>query len=366
VIGPDISRKAPPVAAAAEIGPHQYFELTTQLFGKAVRAAGGSIDHFFSIGGQSVKLRFAGPALVLHIAPALEHLATSPTASPALTVCFFESASTGVGMGPPPWPPTAYGARGAIEGFNTDRIYTFYEPGIHILRMFDIERKLALYWVDEARRIPYWEASFPMRSILHWWTRNQPLQLMHSGAVGLPEGGVLLAGKSGSGKSTTTLACLDSDLSYVGDDYVLVRTDTSPYVYSMYNTAKLEPGNVSRLPHLRSLVTNLNQLETEKALIYLKDHYPDKLISGFPIKAILLPRVTGRRDTTLTNASPMAGLRALAPTTLYHLPRASHEAFLKMADLVKHVPVYNLELGTDLSQIPATVLDLLGRGGRDG
>jgi hypothetical protein len=134
----------------------------------------------------------------------------------------------------------------------------------------------------------------------------------------------------------------------------------------MYNTAKLEPGNVSRLPHLRALVTNLNQLETEKALIYLKDHYPDKLISGFPIKAILLPRVTGRRDTTLTNASPMAGLRALAPTTLYHLPRASHEAFLKMADLVKHVPVYNLELGTDLSQIPATVLDLLGRGGRDG
>ena len=34
--------------------------------------------------------------------------------------------------------------------------------------------------------------------------------------------GVLIAGKSGSGKSTSTLACLTSGLLYAGDDYVLV------------------------------------------------------------------------------------------------------------------------------------------------
>lgn len=353
-----------PIASlpAAEISPVDFFEQACQTFERATQAAGGTCEYFFSIGGQTVQLRFAGPDLVPRIVPALEHLAITPPTPPALTVCLFDSASTGIFMPPPPWPPTAYGARGEIQGFNTDRIYTFYQPGNDILRMIDTQRNLAIYWVDKAERVPYWEASFPMRSIIHWWTRPQPLQLMHAGAVGLPDGGVLLAGKSGSGKSTSTLACLDSELLYLGDDYILARTAPTPYVYSMYNTAKLVPDNLHRLPHLQPLISNSDQLESEKALFYLKDHYPDKFIHGFPIKAILLPRVTGQRDTRLTKASAAASLKALVPTTILHLPRASHEAFQKMSALVKQVPTYHLELGTDMAQIPQTILNLLKSG----
>lgn len=347
--------------AATEIksGPVDFFEEAYQTFLRAAEVTGGSVDHYFAVGGQTVRTRFAGTALVHRLVPALMHITTNPTESPALTVCLFDSASTGVFMPPPPWPPTAYGARGEIEGYNTERIYTFYQPGLDILRMIDLERNLAIYWVDKEARVPWWESSFPLRSIIHWWSAAQPLQLMHSGAVGLPQGGVLIAGKSGSGKSTSTLSCIDSELRYVGDDYILVQTAPAPYVYSMYNTAKLEPDNLDRLPHLRSLVSNPEQLDKEKAIIYITDHYPEKSISGFPIRAILLPRITGQQDTRLTQASQMASLRALMPTTLFHLPRATQESFQKMSSLVKQVPSYHLELGTDLSQIPRVILDLL-------
>lgn len=347
---------------AEKINPTAFFEIAYQTFERAAETAGGSTDHFIKIGGQTVHLKFAGSTLVPRVIPALEHLVTQPELSPALTICTWDSASTGINMPPPPWPPTAYGARGEIEGYNTDRIYTFYQPGIDILQMIDLERNLAIYWVDKESRIPYWESSFPMRTILHWWTGTHPLQLMHAGAVGLPTGGILLPGKSGSGKSTTTLKCLDSDLLYAGDDYVLVSVERSPFVYSLYNTAKLESDNVHRLPHLQSLISNSDQLTTEKALIYIKEHYPEKISSGFPIRAILLPRITGLRDTRLTKASPMKSLKALAPTTIFHLPRTSHEAFRKMTRLVNQVPSYNLELGTDLSQIPTIILDLLENG----
>jgi hypothetical protein len=342
-----------------ETSPVDFFEEAYQTFLRAAEAVGGVVDYHFAIGSKNIRTRFAGTALVHRLVPALMHIRTNPTESPALTVCLFDSASTGVSMPPPPWPPTAYGVRGEIEGYNTERIFTFYQPGLDVLRMIDLKRNLAIYWVDKEARVPWWESSFPLRSIIHWWSAAQPLQLMHSGAVGLPEGGVLIAGKSGSGKSTSTLSCINSELRYVGDDYVLVQTAPAPYVYSMYNTAKLEPDNLDRLPHLRSLVSNPGQLEKEKAIIYLTDHFPEKLISGFPIRAIMLPRITGQRDTGLTQASQMASLRALMPTTIFHLPRASQESFQKMSNLVKQVPSYHLELGTALSQIPQVILDLL-------
>jgi hypothetical protein len=183
---------------------------------------------------------------------------------------------------------------------------------------------------------------------------------VHSGAVGLPDGGVLLVGKSGSGKSTATLACLASPLLYAGDDYVMVETGSSPYVHSLYNTAKLNADNIFRFPHLHEAISNLDQLPEEKALIFLHELYPKKIAQGFPLRGIFIPHVTGETNTSLKRISSAAVLQAIAPTTLFHLPGFGHEAFQKMIALVEHVPAYGLELGTDLAQIPELIVRFLG------
>jgi len=193
--------------------------------------------------------------------------------------------------------------------------------------------------------------------------RDLPQQPIHAGAVGRPDGGVLIAGRNGSGKSTSTLACLHSDLRFAGDHYVLVRVDPEPYVFSLYSTAKLEPHDLGRFPKLKPMVNNHGRLTSEKALIFLHDHAPGEIVRGFPLRAILLPRVTGRRDTRLERTTPAAALMALAPTTLVHLQGASQEAFGKLARLARKLPVYTLEAGTDLSQIPVVILELLEKGG---
>ena len=123
-----------------------------------------------------------------------------------------------------------------------------------------------------------------------------PLQLMHAGAVGYADGGVLLAGKSGSGKSTTALACLASDLLFASDDYVCVATTAQPWVHSLYSTAKLVPGNLSRFPELSGKLSNPDRLTTEKAMVNVHAHFPAKVLSGFPIRAILLPRAGAGAD----------------------------------------------------------------------
>jgi hypothetical protein len=255
------------------------------------------------------------------------------------------------------------GKRGEIKELTNERIQTAYHLGPNIFSLIDLQENLALYWVKDARALPYYEIGSPVRTILNWWADQGAFQFVHAGAVGLQAGGVLLAGGGGTGKSTTALACLEAGLLYASDDYCVVRTDPAPFVYSVYNTAKLRGDlDLQRFPHLAPLVRNKSLLEEEKAVFFLHQHFPEQVSSGFPIKAILLPRVTHAEETRLRPATPGSALTALAPSTLLQLPGAGAAAIKKMSRLVQRVPAYVLELGTDVPRIPEVILGLLSRG----
>jgi hypothetical protein len=138
-----------------------------------------------------------------------------------------------------------------------------------------------------------------------------------------------------------------------------VATDPVPYAYSIYNSAKLSPDNIYRVPYLRSAISNADRLDTQKAIFFLQQHYPEKLVTGFPIRAILLPHITGLLETTLTPASSMASLSALLLSTMRQLPGADKATLRIIEQFIEQVPSYHLELGTDLAQIPEVILGLL-------
>jgi hypothetical protein len=346
-------------AGAAHIRPIAHFKAVYEASQAAAQSVGGFIDSCYSVGGYAIRLRFAGPALIPHMTPALAHLAIPPNAMPALTICLWDCASTQVRLPPASWRGEDFLARGEIQGYNDDRISMTYQYGVEAFSMLDAAQDVAVFCIRDASQVPYYEKGAPLRTIFHWWLSNHARQLVHAAAVGTLAGGVLIGGKAGSGKSTTALACLNSELFYIGDDYVLLSTEPTPFVYSLYNSAKLNADHVHRLPYLVPKISNPEKLETEKALVILKDHYPQKVINGLPARAILLPRVTGLPETNLKKVSPAMGLAALAPSTIFQLPRAGDGAFQFLARFVKQVPCYCLEVGTDLSQIPDVISGLL-------
>ncbi len=345
-----------PVAGAAV--PADFVECAREYFARAAASA-GLIVRAFELGPSVVVMRFAGPALAEMMTRALAHREVPVPAAADLTVCFFDSQSTGVAMPPPPWSWDEYRGTGEIDGFNEGGVHVMYVSGAGVLQCLDSSRNLAVYWTPDRNRVPYWEQSFPLRPILNWWLRARPLQPVHAGAVGYADGGVLITGKSGSGKSTTTLACLDSELLYAGDDYVLAATEPAPYVFSLYNTAKLEFDNVRRFSTYEKLVSNPGRDGDEKALLFLNEHLPEKMAAGFPIRAILMPRFTGGLDTQLHPAPASAAFMAIAPTTSRHLTGTIRETTAKVLRLSRSVPVFVIETGTDLAQIPATIAKLL-------
>jgi hypothetical protein len=331
-------------------------------FRQAERSASDPAELTFCIAGKNVSIRFAGSALVPALTPALQHLAASSVTNPDLTICVWDAATTKVPIPRPPWPGTVYGPRGDIQGYNDDRFRTAYHFGAGALSLLDLKRGVGIYCTRDGRDLPSYERGSPVRTILHWAFYEKGRQLVHGGAVGLPEGGVLLAGKGGSGKSTTALSCLDSDLFYASDDYSLIQPDPEPYVHSIYNTAKVNADNVARLEFLRPAISNLDRLDQQKPLMFLHKHYPQKLIAGFPIRAVLLPRVKGGTATTVTPADPTDALASLALSTIRQLAGADSRATAMIEKVTRRVPCFYLELGTDISLIPGVIRDLITHG----
>jgi len=227
--------------------------------------------------------------------------------------------------------------------------------------MIDTERELALFHVASPQHLPVYERAAPARIILHWCIESSSVQLVHAGAVGTSEGGIVLAGKGGAGKSTTALTCLERGMRYVGDDYIAIDTTHVPFAWSLYSTAKLNVDSVRRLPRLAASISNPNRPATDKALVFLADRYRDQMVDGFPIKAIVLPQVTDRPETEVVRVSSAASLVALAPGSIFYLPDAGAQAFHTISTLVKNVPSYALRIGKHGSHIPDLLADLLCR-----
>jgi hypothetical protein len=82
------------------------------------------------------------------------------------------------------------------------------------------------------------------------------------------------------------------------------------------------------------------------------------------ITAIMLPRVVRKKETTYRRASKAEALFAIAPTSVMFLPRPSHQAFDRVAELAERVPAYWLELGSDIDGIPDAVKRLAAEVGR--
>jgi hypothetical protein len=343
-------------------GPSQFLKTAVAAFESAQRSA-GPIDHHYEIAGVSVRVRFAGSALADRLSPALAHLRQTVPGEPASTICAWDSLSTETAALTPPWSTDDYGVSGEIHGYNDDRFRTVFNMGSGVLSMLDSVGKSGVYWVRDAAQLPYYESGAPLLTVLHWIMRCAGRSLVHAAAVGTESGGVLLVGKGGSGKSSTAAACISAGLKYAGDDYCMIAAEPSPYVHSLYSSGKVNGPDAERFPAIRAALTNANALETEKALYFLHGLFPERIIRGFPLRAVLVPRVTGQRDTRLVPVTPGMGLLSLAPSTLFQLPGKSPQAWAEISGIVKQVPCYGLELGTDREQIPRVILGLLDRGG---
>lgn len=307
-----------------------------------------------------VRLKFAGEGLVEHTMRALRHLVvpSDATAAPDVTICIWDGASTENNLPTLPFDGSMVTRRGEVAAFQNEHIQLSLSRFSGTLSLLDLERNLALFCARDANEVPGYEAAAPLKTILYWWLRARQVYFVHAAAVGNENGGVLLAGKGGSGKSTSALACLVAKMKYVSDDYCLVRPQLTPYAFNVYNSAKITSNSLKLLPQLSDLADASDLSVEDKKILFLDNTHGTQVADELAIKAILLPRVTGRAEPRLVPTTANAALSALAISTLVQLANAGTETLRALEGLTNELPCYVLELG-NAALVPHLIQEFL-------
>ena len=184
--------------------------------------------------------------------------------------------------------------------------------------------------------------------------------MLHSAAVGIDGTGLLIAGPSGSGKSSSALACVDAGFSFASDDYVLIDAAHPPRAHMAYATAKVLRSSLARHRHLEPHFRNLARNE-EKPMLFVHEWHPNASVPRWNCRAVVLPVVAHRATTVLSPIRPAEMLRALAPSSVMLFPLAGDAAFRRMADLCRELPCWRAELADDPGDVAAALRDLLAK-----
>ena len=336
-----------------------FFEAALRAALAAEDAAGRQVVHL-TVAETRIDLVFAGPALMTEFLPALQHLVTDAS-EPASTVFHvWEGQSTGVQMPPPPCRKEHFTDRGDLWGFTSPR----YRAAFHWIECsvncFDRELGIGVFWVQQRETLPYWTKASPFRSLLHWALERTGAQLMHAAAVGTGEGAVLITGRGGVGKSSTALAGLEHGLLYAADDYLAVRLDPEPCVYSLYSTAKLNAEDVARFPRLAPLVGSPPGPD-EKAVLRLFPDLKSQIMPRMKLRAVMTPRIAQQTESELRPVDAGRLRRAAAFTTLSQLPYAGQHTQQFVEEMVDRLPGFEIILGSDRRHIVSVIRDALAR-----
>jgi len=316
------------------------------------------------VAGIRIRLRFSGPALHDRLIGPLSHLLDSADDGPVDAVFnIWDSASTRVGVPPPPRLRRQFTDRGDIWGMESERILSAFHWMECSVALMDTQTLEAIYWVDDAKALPYWSKASPLRTLLHWVMQRFGRQLLHAAVVGTDHGGVVITGKGGVGKSTTAMLCLEAGLRYLGDDYVVVALDSVPCAYSLYCTAKLNDDQAAKFPGLLPLTEPRTEpgayAEPEKTVFHLYPARADSIQASIPLRAILLPVIGDQEDTFFVAADFHTAQRTAAFTTLAQLPRAGRRSQEFIARLCRTLPRFELRLGRNLAAIPDAIRGFL-------
>lgn len=336
-----------------------YFQDVLHAYQRAEVDADGPIIRDYKIGNRSIKLVFAGDALLRHLTPAIQHLATSDNLPAELEIYIWDNKSTGIEIPPSPWDVSDIISRGEIWRFESSQFKISYSSHNHSFFLLNVNNNSGIYYTDSSKWVSQHDCGAPLLQILKWWFDHHQAHILHAAAIGTSKGAVLLVGKGGSGKSTTALTCLDAGLTYLGDDYSLLINQGKPTIYSLYCSGKVDLENINWFPSFADDISPHEFPEAEKALFLFHPSKRSQLTTGLPIKAVLIPKINHELMPKLTRISPAQAFVSLAPSTILQFRGSDNQALSGMSKLVRQVPCYELSLSDELSTIPTLISTLL-------
>ena len=356
---------APVLPAAPELSPVEgegAFRLMQAAAAAAAReSADAAVEFACVLAGHPARFRVVGRRWGSIIAAAFAHLPRPGLDTEAeLVVELAEQSAAGFGEPPRELDELLLpGARDSTMA-STDGRWVLYRRNA-MLMCLDRSLGRIVGWSQAADRLSLAEQGRPLDGPLFLWLLDRGIRKVHAGLIAAQGRGILVAGKSGSGKTTTVLSCLLEGFEFVSDDHVGIeaRQDGGYAGHGINASADLDANDAGRFPLLLEHAIEGTLPEEDKLLIRLSAACPERLRPAAGVDLLLLPRVTGSSRQALHPARKNEALLRLASSSLWmpHHPR--EEGLQSLVALVERVPAYWLELGGRTDSIAPALRTLL-------
>ena len=343
----------------SEVGVDIQFHLTStfasRVLAYARQNATGKICAAF--GPATLRIEICGMILSSIALDPLRHAATSPTAPVDFHLLMIDGKDTGIDAPALDGLAAFHNGRERRIKIDSRRSALTVNEEWNTRCLIDADKRHSIVWIADAATIPEWVIYDQIKDALHWLSYESNFGLFHAAALRLGAVGCLIAGKGGSGKSTTTAAAIAHGFDTAGDDIVLVETTNVPRVHAVFDTVKLDDKSLARFSQFEPFVRNPRRGPDDKAIVHLFDSSRGRIASGFPLHVILHAHLTGEQQSRIVKSSPSDAFRALAPSSLLLLRAQGRQVAANCAKLVGRLGTYTFEIGTDTD---AAVAELAG------
>jgi len=252
---------------------------------------------------------------------------------------------------------TSFSVDGCLYAVDDDGITFSYTPEATMLSMWDRQSQRGLFWIRELALLPSWEQSAPLIHLFHWISADHGSALVHAAAVGCDGKGLLIIGPGGTGKSTSAIACLDAGWQYVSDDYTLISNTPVPKAINLYGAGKLSPSSVDYFPSLQRAVVAI-RAEDDKTIFDFAAEFPHQIVNSLELVGVVFPHLGATPQPAVRIASIVAA-QALVPSTAFQLRAIRPETIGTIGAILRSLPCFSVELGTDRHEAPRQLKQIL-------
>lgn len=186
----------------------------------------------------------------------------------------------------------------------------------------------------------------PWLLTLAWLLRERGRYTLHASAAVRGDQGLLIAGDSGSGKSSTALSLIHTGWDWLADDMVLLEPGVPPRLHALARGFAFHPTLAERLPDLAG------EAVAEKRFADVETLFRGRQVAACGAAALLFPRVADADRSRLEPLSPAEALIALLPASggilVGGTPGRSRAHLMVLRDLVAGAPAYRLHAGRDI------------------
>lgn len=241
----------------------------------------------------------------------------------------------------------------------TDEVYLSFGDGVRALCKLGSGRVLLSIVESESRNL-FVASHLVLTVLLVEILKRRGWYSLHAAAFSENGKAILIPGTSGVGKSTLSVALLRARFDYLTDDMVFLRRGPDGVMArGLVEDVDVSDQTIRFFPELDFLLKFPKPDGFPKKQVRAEEVYGTKVVAEAYPKAIILPRISGKERSVITQIGSDEALLEIVPNVLLTEAPACQSHLGVLAELVKQTACYRLDTGQDFDRIPVLLRGLL-------